>query len=176
MKKVILFFVLILLLGCKKDCPDCGRHGRCQDGQCLCDAHYTGIHCDEQVTPLLIQVQAITVMQLPATDTNGAGWDITSGPDLYVVILQNGNVLATTHDQWKQNAGAGASWSINLTVSSATSPITIELWDFDDFDADDYMGSVSFPIYFNTNGFPESILTDCPTCTVNFQLDGVTYL
>jgi len=180
MKNILLLFLLTMLFfSCKKDpCADtvCENGGTCIDGQCLCEGLWKGKYCTEQVTPILITVGSISIVQMPQTDANGAGWDINSGPDVYVIVKQFGNVLLSTENQWIQNATVGSAFLVPFAITDAESPITVELWDYDDFDSNDFMGSVQGTIYDNTNGFPSTVITTCNACNVNFQFSNITYL
>ena len=48
------------------------------------------------MTPTKIRITKIEVTDFPATDENGAGWDLLSGADIYPVILKGSNVLWTS--------------------------------------------------------------------------------
>lgn len=182
MKKIPLFIaVLCLMLSCSKEkdpCKGkiCENGGTCIDGTCNCPHLWKGENCTEQVTPLLITIGSVEVTKLPPTDANGSGWDLTSGPDIYVVVKQAGTVLLSTQSQWVQNATFGAIWNTPFSTNLALLPVDIELWDYDDFDADDYMGGVAGFIYSDTNKFPQSIILDCGPCTVAIRFSSVTYL
>lgn len=181
MQKIIGLLIL-LAIGCTKETPPdpcagktCENGGVCQDGTCNCAPHWTGENCTEQITPLLITVQGIEILKFPATD-NGAGWDINSGPDVYVIVRQNGNIIGSTKDEWIQNASGNPYWNSGFATNFALQPITVELWDYDDFDADDYMGGGTGYIYSTTNGFPTLITLECQTCPVNVRLGPILYL
>lgn len=163
MKHVHLYLILIFLsiASCKKDDPE------------PCPNLYTGKNCDIQITPSFIRVLATTLTNFPPTD-NGAGWDLTSGPDIYIVIKQNGQVLLNTDNDWKQNASPGISWQKPFSTIDAISNITIEVWDYDDFDDDDFMGAIQGPIYTDTNGFPQFI--DATSGGISLKLGPVEYL
>ncbi len=180
MKNILHLFVLALMaFSCKKDSDPCDgvqcANGKCVDGSCLCEGLWIGEKCDIQSTPILITVRGIAVTNMPPTD-NGAGWDLTSGADIYVVILQDGNELLNTSDDWRQNAVGVTSWQRTFTSFSANSPITIQLWDFDDFDADDFMGSLVGDLYYDTNGYPEIVTASNSASQLSFQLGPIEYL
>jgi hypothetical protein len=182
MQKIIGLLIL-LSIGCAKDAPlpdpcldkICANGGVCEDGTCNCAPHWTGENCTEQITPLLITVQGIEVLKFPPTD-NGAGWDINSGPDVYVIIRQNGTIIGTTQNAWIQNATGNPYWNSGFSTNLALQQITIEMWDYDDFDSDDYMGGIIGYIYTNTSGFPVLVTLECPTCPVHVRLGPMEYL
>lgn len=177
MKKATLSILAFLLIGlsCKKDCPTCLNGGTCVDGKCQCVGLWTGENCETQLPPTLIQVAAISLTSFPATD-NGAGWDLTSGPDVYVIVKADGQVILNTSNDWRQNATFIETWQTPFLVDFAYANITIELWDFDDLDSDDFMGSVAGKIYNDTNNFPDFVDATCPGCMVAFRLGPITYI
>lgn len=140
----------------------CLNGGYCENGQCICPPGYTGANCGQQVTPSKITISKITVTRFPATD-GGAGWDLTSGPDIYVEVLQAGNVIYS-HPTFIQNATPGTNYDFNplpyIEITNPTSQITLRLMDYDDFDADDNMGGLIFTPYNNQGGFPKIINID----------------
>lgn len=177
MKKIILpaLLVLSIVTACKKDCPACLNGGTCVDGICQCEGLWAGENCEIQVTPSLIRVAAISLTDFPPTD-NGAGWDLTSGPDVYVIVKADGQTVLNTSNDWRQNATFIETWQTAFSINFAYSNITIELWDFDDLDADDFMGSVTGKIYSDTNGFPDFFDINCVGCQLDFRLGPITYL
>lgn len=178
MKKATVTILLFLFaLSCKKDdCPTCLNGGTCIDGVCQCEGLWTGLNCETQLAPALIQIAAISVTQFPATDNAGAGWDLTSGPDVYVIVKADGQTILNTSADWRQNATFIETWQTPFSVDFAYSTIEIQLWDFDDFDPDDFMGSVIGKIYNNTNGFPDFVDITCAGCNVAFRLGPITYI
>jgi len=159
-----LVFLLLLCLSvfsCKKE--DNGP-GNCPNG-------FTGQNCDEQVTPTNILIKSITVTNFPPTD-NGAGWDLTSGPDVYITISQNGNVLYDNSSNFVQNASAGVTLNSQFVLPDVTGLYSISVFDHDDFD-DDYMGGIIAQVYTSTNGFPSIVQLSCATCKVSLSLSVV---
>jgi len=173
--------IIVALIGCAKEkdpCEGktCENGGTCFDGACNCPHPWTGENCTQQITPILITIGGVEITKLPPTDGNGAGWDLNNGPDIYVVVKQNTTVLLSTENNWVQNATIGAIWNQAFSINATLTPVIVELWDYDDFDPDDYMGGVTGYIYTNTNGFPEFVILDCPTCPVAARLGPCTYL
>lgn len=175
MKNILfLFFLgssLIVFNGCDKDTSSpsqnndpcesivCYNGGYCVNGECLCPDGYTGPDCSQQVTPTKIRITKIEVTDFPATDENGAGWDLLSGADIYPVILKGSNVLWTS-SRYFEDASPSSLYSFTVglpfDITSPQDSYTIRLYDFDTIDADDYMGGIIFTPYFNTNGFPST--------------------
>lgn len=140
----------------------CLNGGYCANGLCVCPTGYTGANCSQQVTPTKIRITKITVTQFPATD-GGAGWDLTSGPELYPTVSFGGTTLWNSPTYY---ADANPSLDYDFTPSPAidlnspTSQYTIRIYDYDTSDPDDYMGGILFYPYNSSNGFPSSITID----------------
>ena len=164
MKQISLLLLILLgFISCKKNADE------------TCPNGYTGSNCDQQITPTNIILKSIKVTSFPPTD-NGAGWDLTSGPDVYITISQNGNVLYTNSNAFIMNATAGVSFNTQYVLPSVTGIYTINVYDHDDFDADDFMGGIIAPIYTNTTGFPETLTLSCPGCAISFLIEiGYTF-
>lgn len=174
MKRIITLLILTLtLFSCKKDASDlcegvsCKNGGTCVNGDCNCPVSWTGPDCTQQKTPTNLILKNIIVTTFPPTD-NGAGWDLTSGPDIYVEISQNGQVLYTSG--YIVNATAGVNFQTNFILPDVTGIYVIRVYDYDDFDANDFMGSIQGSFYTSTNGFPSTLTVSCGTCVVSFSI------
>lgn len=181
MRAFIAMMIIVALMGCAKEkdpCEGvtCENGGICADGSCNCIGLWMGPNCSQQITPLLLSTFGVQITKLPSTDAGGAGWDLTSGPDVYVVVKQNGNVLLSTSDNWAQNATPGITWNEGFSTNFPLNPITVELWDYDDFDSDDYMGAIQGTIYSSSNKFPEFVTMDCSGCNIAVKLGPISYL
>lgn len=155
-------FFLTFLASCKKDpCKNivCENGGICVNGTCDCPEGYEGPSCGDQVTPDVIRLSSIKVTSFPPTD-NGAGWDLTSGADIYVV-LSKGNTVLFNSSTYYQNASETQTYDFNVNgwidLDDPNSTYNIRLFDYDDFDADDFMGGYNFVPYSSTNGFPSTL-------------------
>lgn len=176
-----LLLTMTVFNSCKKDDPDpcegvtCLNGGTCVNGQCDCPEGYSGPDCGNQVTPSKIRITNIKLTKFPATD-NGAGWDLTSGPDIYVTMEYSGSTIYD-HPYFYQNADPSQDYdfqpNINLNMDNPTDNYVIRLYDFDDFDADDYMGGIQFVPYQDGNNFLNKILLNAGG-DVAFEL-SVTY-
>jgi hypothetical protein len=140
----------------------CLNGGTCVNGQCNCPEGYSGADCSQQVTPDKIRITKIVVTRFPATD-NGAGWDLSSGPDIYPEI-RKGNTTLFSSSTFNQNADPSNNYSFDLNptveMTEPNDQYSIILYDYDDFDADDFMGGINFTPYSNNNGFPSAINLD----------------
>lgn len=152
MKRVLILIASIVLMGCtKKECP----------------VGYSGKDCSIQETPSSIRVMNINVENFPETN-NGAGWDFTNGPDIYIVIEYNNEVIFKS-DVYNNAIPSAGPYSFNPGQNLYLKPFELyklKILDLDDFDEDDLMIAVQFRPYNNQNGFP-SMLTISPGINLN---------
>jgi hypothetical protein len=184
-KKIGLVFFLVFILSCKKDdvktnpvpsnpCEgiECLNGGNCVNGQCKCPDNYTGPDCSQQKTPIRIRISAISVTKFPPTKTNGASWDLTSGPDIYVLLKSNNKELFNSG--YIQNADPNKSHMFTpnntIDVTDIYNECSLELYDDDDFGSDELMGGYKFFLYDSKNGFPATINLKNPSGSVHFEV------
>ncbi len=139
----------------------CLNGGYCSNGQCVCPQGYTGSNCSVQVTPTQMRITKIEVIRFPATN-GGAGWDLTSGPDIYPLINLNGTTIWDSPN-YTENANPNSVYTFTPNPAIAISPVnqySIILYDYDDLDADDFMGGINFVPYSSTGGFPTTRVVD----------------
>lgn len=151
MKKIILPVLILIGIstGCKKD-----------------DA----IPTPPEPTYSKVKITKVTVIQFQDTDNSGYAWDDIDDADLYFEITYAG----TSNSIFKldpslryydvTNSDVPLSWSFspNLLISSLSSPIDVDLWDYDNLNNDDYIGSCSYNFSNYTTGsnkYPPSITT-----------------
>jgi hypothetical protein len=171
-KTLICTLLVISVNSCKKDevedpkkttpivvdpCANitCLNGGYCANGSCVCPEGYSGSNCSQQVTPSLIRINSIRVTGWNPTD-NGAGWDLTSGPDIYVLIRRSGTTVYTSATY--TDASSQLNFNTNIEITGMSSTYDISIYDFDSLDSDDFMGGFTFVPYSSDNGFP-SIIT-----------------
>lgn len=178
-----LLLVIALLLtvsSCTKDTVDpcdktkCLNGGYCANGDCVCPEGYGGADCSQLITPKKIKITKIEVTRFPATEDKGAGWDVGSGPDIYLKLLKGDAQIwksSTTYNY--QNADPSKVYSFDITpavdLADPEDQYTLILYDYDDFDDDDFMGGIIFTAYAKSRGFP-SVLTLDAGGTVAFKL------
>lgn len=182
MKNNLLFFVLLLAaFSCGKETTQadlcegviCNNGGTCVNGDCSCPAGYTGPSCEQEKAPVKIRVGSITLTSFPPTD-NGAGWDLTSGPDVFLDISLNGTSIYSTG--FVQNLEGNYTFQDVVEFTNPQSTYAITVWDYDDGLTDpDYMGGINFTPYKQGLNFPQSINLQCSGCAVSFTLNGAIY-
>ncbi len=149
----------------------CENGGTCVNGVCDCPNGYGGGDCGTPVNPSSVRITRVDVLRFPPTDGGGAGWDLTSGADIYVKYFV-GNSLAFSTG-YIQNASPNVPNPLTVSPVFTTSSYgshSIELFDFDDFDPDDYMGGYNFSIVgaFHNAGFPATY--DIGSGSLEFRL------
>ena len=137
----------------------CQNGGTCVNGVCDCPNGYGGPDCGSPVNPSSVRITRVDVLGFPPTD-GGAGWDLTSGADIYIQYSIGGTV-AFESSTFYQNASPNSTYTFNVSPVITTSSYgghVLRLYDYDDFDADDYMGGYSFSVSgaFHNMGFPAS--------------------
>lgn len=182
MKKICFLIPLglfFLFVQCSKEtdlCEGivCQNGGDCVNGECNCPVQWTGPDCSQEKPPVKMRVGKIKITKFPPTDTNGGGWDLLDGPDVYFVIIQNGTTLFDS--DYVEDLTGNFEWPINFEFSDPTATYSIGVYDYDDgITPDDFMGGINFTPYRSGEKFPTSYTLDCGSCVVSFQLTGVEY-
>jgi hypothetical protein len=178
MKKYFWLASILFLLvaqSCKEDeCEDvtCRNGGTCVNGDCDCPPGFSGPDCSNLETPDVIRINSIKLLRFPQTEPDGGGWDLTSGPDIYVEVGRGSSSLLETG--FFQNALISQTyeWDVSpaLVITEPNLNHYIDLLDFDDFDADDFMGGINFTPFDPARGFPNPIVIDVSS-EVAFELD-----
>lgn len=109
-----------------------------------------------------LKINSIEVLQFPSVNSNGSGWDFTDGPDIFTTISSATTVFYSTSYVSNVNSTPLA-FSVfpSYVITDLTADWFIDLIDYDNPDADDYMGYVKFDFteYFSgVNPFPSSIV------------------
>ena len=185
-KNIVALSTLVLLLfsACKKEeesspCDGviCLNGGYCANGACVCASGYTGADCSQQVTPTAIRVNSIKVTSFPATD-GGAGWDLTSGPEI-LPVMRLGSTTIWTSPVYYPNADPSLDYTFTpnptFNLTSLAEQYSLILYDWDDPDADDFMGGVNFTPSGMISGFPTTLVLAPSGGSVTFTLN-VSYI
>lgn len=173
--RITLFFLLLSLffVGCQKDdetndlsnnsngqtandpCAGiiCQNGGLCISGNCDCPDGYVGEFCETQITPYALTITRVRVVSYPQTD-GGAGWDLTSGPDVFVAY---GSSCCSGSSNYIQNAGQNLLFNVNWYISNPQAQFTIWTVDWDEFDANDIIGGINFVPRSFDDGFPNQL-------------------
>lgn len=118
---------------------------------------------EDDTPPSKILITKIRVTKFPATDSGGAGWDLLSGADIFPKVLKGSTVLWDS-PTYTEDASASSSHdftpSPSIQISDLSSQHTIELYDYDNTDPDDWMGGINFTPSSFINGAPSSFTLD----------------
>ena len=167
--KNLLFVGLVSFLAFAMSCSSnpcddvvCLNDGYCANGECVCPEGFAGADCSKQQTPSKIQIDKIVITKFPATD-GGAGWDLTSGADIFPQLSFDGQIIYSP-DEFYQDADPGSTYAFtpgsNTFIENPNGQHSITLYDYDDFDADDFMGGINFTPYTSDNKFPSLLNLD----------------
>jgi hypothetical protein len=130
MRRLLAVTTIILIAGCSKDNTD---------------------PVAPTPDPTDAYLQSITLEAIPWTDQSGNDWDLSSGPDLVLKLLDaQGNVLFRTdpmNDVTIAQLPARFNWDApGYHVPDWYSNYTCQLWDYD-ATGDDFIGSVTFQLH-----------------------------
>ncbi len=164
-----IFFIAVagfVLLGCKKDpCETvkCENGGYCANGSCVCPPGFTGADCSQQKTPTVMFITRIDLLNTPPTADGGSAWDDSEGPGLsfadpYLVFERDFTTLYETDYSYDRDYNQVVTYTPTspIAINSPNSRHLVDVYDFDVFNSDDYMGGIEFTPYSSTNRFPSS--------------------
>jgi PKD repeat protein len=119
-------------------------------------------------------VKRITVTAMRFTDGGGAGWDLTSGPDVYAAAFalpseENLSVTGTVDNIAPGNLplvlNSGA-----FSIDDLSARYAVAIYDEDNLDADDFIGGIEFDLSSLVDEYPETFVLDAGAGTA-FELD-----
>lgn len=150
MKKVI-YFVLLTILGysfasCKKE------------------------DTKTQLVPRAISITGIDLLKYPAAKPNGSGWDLSTGPDIFMTISQgntanNSDRVTTIFNNATRNGTISFTMLNNgFTINNLSTIWSIGAYDSDDFDPDDFIAGGGF--------MPSDYQEDLPSTLTFTSSDG----
>lgn len=128
----------------------------------VCETGYTGSNCNTQITPSRILITNIQINSFPPTASNGSGWDLTDGADIFPEFLNSSQqVIKSFSSNRISNASPYASYYFTPTpsieITNVTGQYILALYDWDGVSANDFMRGISFYPYSSTNGFPKTV-------------------
>lgn len=121
---------------------------------------------DEPVIPVFkpskIFITSAEVTEWPKLDPTGAGWDLTSAPDVYLTIDDRVTVIyaSVITENTTQNT---FTFNVAKTIGDLTKEHAIAFWDADDPDDDDVIGAYLFTIEDFKPSKLNPIVNDFPT-------------
>lgn len=136
MKNIILYLTLALLfIACGEDDPCegivCGDNGICVNGGCDCDEGYTGLACNDIITPTRMTITQLRLTNFPELKSSGEFWDITGGnaPDIFFTIGRDGNTPFTSSTI--SDASGLITWGDPVDLVAPTEQYSITFLDSD---------------------------------------------
>lgn len=179
------FTLCVVVTSCsKKDpCEDiiCQNGGTCENGDCKCPVGYEGNLCQTESLPKAVNVTAIKILKIPATQKDGKPWDSDgTQPDIYPSLFTLKADNSTDVRLWssqltKINADVSKQHDFNiilpaLSLTDMNQTYGMFLHDSDDGNVYTSMGGIAFVLKNFVQGRPSTIKLDCSTCTIAFEL------
>lgn len=153
----------------------CLNGGSCANGICNCPSGYSGSDCSVVLTPISVTITSMEVISYPVTKSNGSGWDLTSGPDVFVTINsgtspnQSSFVSGFTYTNATSN-NLPFNTGFPVTLTSPNTNYIIGLWDDDSPASDELMAGVYFiPNDYDYN-FPSYIIVTSATMSAKLYV------
>jgi len=124
------------------------EYGSCVDGSCLCDEFHTGGDCSELKTPVTIFAKEVQLVYVPDACTpydGGTGLEAIKSADVYVQIRNATDIIYDTRDLFYKDSDcfSGCDFVQELKLDAATK-YQLRVYDRDESNSDDLMGSFSF--------------------------------
>ncbi len=116
--------------------------------------------------PTKVIISKVTIQNMPFIDADGSSWDPNDGPDVYIKITDSQNTdLVDGSGSVLENivpSKLPLYWTITngLTITDFNASIFVDLWDYDTFDPDDYIGYAGLKFSNYTTGssaYPNSV-------------------
>ncbi len=97
------------------------------------------------IAPSTVSIESIRIDAIPFTDQYGAGWDLGSGPDVYVNIADASNIVFTVDTYYLDVSPSDLplQWTLSqpFQIPNWATAYFVRVYDYDDFSNDDYIGS-----------------------------------
>jgi hypothetical protein len=115
------------------------------------------------ITPSRVFLDSLRVEQIPFVDGNGAGWDLTTGPDLIFELSNGAGVLisSSSHDDLSPSSlPVGWYFSPEYQIQEWGTNYDIDLYDYDAGSANDFIGGFRFTIngLISSYGYASSVV------------------
>ncbi len=134
------------------------------DGTCECPPGYKGTQCEIEVKPSKIKITKVEITKWPYYDSNGDVWDPDdmTGPDLYIRITFGKKEIYKYNKQF-WDAKINQTYTFNLKsnpvelTDNLESKYKIQLWDYEEYNNDDFMAELEFIPYQAGKNFPATL-------------------
>ena len=134
---------LILLIACSVFIASCGKK-----------------ETPKKITYNNCRIMSIKVLEVPANDPSGGGWDISNGPDVFVEVAVGGStILNTTSNRFDNNTSYPIKWNLAnpIQINNLNIQYDFYVYDYDSPDPDDLMGAMGY-IFSNSSDYPANLV------------------
>lgn len=98
--------------------------------------------------PTSVKILGIKLSGMSFTNPSGAGWDATTGPDIFCTVTDNSDVILLTGQTFNDVTGLppSLSWGISpgYQITNFVANYKFKIWDYDTPDPNDFIGGYSF--------------------------------
>jgi PKD repeat protein len=127
------------------------------------------------ITPGMAFLDSARVEQIPFTDQFGAGWDLTTGPDLFFDLIQGSTTIRTSStitDLTPQQLPVTWYFTPEYRMMDWATSYNVNLYDYDAASANDFIVSVSFSVngVISQSGYQNSITLRNASQTIRVAL------
>ena len=110
-----------------------------------CDKDKSPTESSPPETPTRVFIERITIQDIPFTDGQGAGWDLMTGPDVFVVFGTSSDIVFSLRPYYRLDVSPSdlpIQWSLtpSLEITNWSTNYYVYIYDYDET-GDDYMGS-----------------------------------
>jgi hypothetical protein len=163
-----ILFALLLGLGCKRDACDeviCRNDGYCDNGDCVCEEGFSGIQCQNQKTPKLINLNDFMIESYPESGNwdpvNPTDGSSSADPDIYLMVYQHGQLIYDGYETVTSDFTALDKIKMNVAIHKEgfEAPISFKIYDRDFGGRTDelvFEGTLS-NLYDSKNAFPTTL-------------------
>lgn len=121
-----------------------------------------------------VTITRVAIEEMPFSNDQGAGWDVSSGPDVYYEVYDENDEVAVSKDTYYENIGPSdlpVSWNEDYTISELGEEHAIYLWDYDPANADDGIGGIAFTPNGGDGNYPQTISLDAGGITLGLRVE-----
>lgn len=155
--KQILFFALL----CSLFFPSCQKDD-------------DNISPQPKLEPRAMSITRMDILKFPAAKPSGSGWDLTTGPDIFITLSEGSTAYASDRVTTIDNnvSGGTASFTLNnpYIINDLHKYWTVGAYDSDSFDADDFISAGRFVPYDQKDGLPQSFTLGNDDFAVTFYV------
>jgi hypothetical protein len=106
------------------------------------------------------RIMSVKILEIPANDPSGGGWDISNGPDVFLKINVAGNTVVNTQtNRFNDNTSYPIKWNfVNpLVINNLSVQYDFYIYDYDSPDPDDLMGAMGY-VFSKSTDYPSTLI------------------